>query len=143
MLLIRHGITRPNFVSQRLFTYAFAARILTLFFFVSFPEQVHALHDLWTVSGARHCRFNTLLDWLLQLNAQSTHLCLFQSRFPRGFPQHSALPVLQLVEGSSYATGYRYTALESALRSAGQECLLGELLKLEHALASPTIATCR
>lgn len=123
--------------------YAFAVRLLTLFFVVFFSEQVHALHDLWSVSGARHCRFNTLLDWLLQLNAQSIDLCLFQSRFPRGFPQHSALPVLQLVEGSPYATRHRYTTLESALRSACQECLLGELLELEHALASPTIATCR
>lgn len=90
--------------------------------------------------SAGHSRLDPLLDRVLQLNAKPADLRVLQPRLPGGVPQHAALSVLQLVEGSPPASGHRHPALQPTLRPAGEERLLGELPQLDNALASPPVA---
>lgn len=56
--------------------------ILSLSLSVSLPtHQVHHLHAVWQLQNSAHCCWHTLLDWLLQLGAESNNLCVLQSRF--------------------------------------------------------------
>lgn len=81
------------------------------------------------LNRAGHCGRHTLLDWLLQLNTQPTHIRLLQPRVSRGVPQHPAMSLLQLVAGSWSAARHRHTTFQPALWHTRQKRLLRELLE--------------
>lgn len=62
---------------------------------------------MWTkeLSFTRYSSRNTFLDWILQFNAESSHLCILQSWLPRRFQKYIKLSILCVVARRSIGSG--------------------------------------